>query len=140
MSESFRQELEKRILSQLSRRAEVDGQINELTAERKTLNDTIQDLNKVYLEETGESFSGIVEARSAADIAEELLKEFGELHVDKMLELISARQMLGEGQTLKKQSLVATLVKHVQQNKRFRRVANRTNTFALIEGEKTKEK
>jgi uncharacterized coiled-coil DUF342 family protein len=140
MSESFHLELEKRILSYLSRRTEVDVQIDELKAERKTLNDTIQDLNKVYLEETGESFRGIVEARSAADMAEELLNEFGELHVDKMLELISERQMLGAGQTLKKQSLVATLVKHTQQNKRFQRVPNRTNTFALIEGVKTKEK
>ena len=139
MSKGLKHELEKELSHWLNDRDTLDVKIKNLQVKRKLTEEKINNLNKAYVAATGKSYKGIGELRSAADLAEDLLKEFGELHVDKMLELISERQLLGAGQTLKKQSLVATLVKHVQQNKRFRRVPNRTNTFALIEGVKTKE-
>lgn len=134
MSKSLSLELEKELSRWLSERDKLDVKLKNLQAKRKSIDEKINDLNKAHIVATGRSYSGLAEPRTAADLAEELLKEFGELHVDKMLDLMSERQMQGNKE-IPKQSLVATLVRYSQQNKKFRRVEGKPNTFALIKGE-----
>ena len=135
MNEDLGAELRKMLAAYLARRKKVVVRIKGLEFEKKDLDNKIKDLNKAFIVATGKPFGGIVETRRAADLVEELLWEFGELHVDTMLKLMSERRMLPEGQKIQKQSLVAMLVRYVQQNKRFRRVEGRPNTFALIKEE-----
>jgi len=132
MNERLGRELEDWLTARLTRREQIVLEMKNLESEKRDLDSEIRDLNKTYTLATGKSFSKIPENRPAADLVEELLREFGELHVDRMIELIAERQMLSEEQKIQKQSLVAMLVRYAQQNKRFRRT-NRPNTFALIE-------
>lgn len=133
INKSFVLELETLISSYLKQRESIDVKMNELVAERKSVNENIEHFNNAYIVATGKSFEGLSESKtaSAADLAEQLLKEYGELHVDKMLELMAEKKML-EGREIPKQSLVATLVRYAQSKKRFRRVKDKPNTFTLI--------
>ena len=127
--------LEEMLDSFFEKRGDIDTQINALLGERKSIDDQITNVNNTYISLTGKSYEKLSELRPAADLAEELLMEFGELHVDRMLELMAERKLLGNRE-IPKQSLVSTLVRYIQQKKRFKRVEGKPNTFALMkEGE-----
>lgn len=122
--------LEEMLDSFLKERGDIDIQINKLLNERKAIDDQIANVNETYITLTGKSYEKLSGLRPAADLAEELLMEFGELHVDRMLELMAERKLLGNRE-IPKQSLVSTLVRYIQQKKRFKRVEGKPNTFAL---------
>jgi hypothetical protein len=127
--------LEEILDSFLKERSEIDTEVSELLNKRKAIDDQIANINETYITLTGKNYEKLSELRPAADLAEELLMEFGELHVDRMLELMAERKLLGNRE-IPKQSLVSTLVRYIQQKKRFKRVEGKPNTFALIkEGE-----
>lgn len=127
--------LAKRIDGFLEKRKSIDVQINSLLKQKKSIDAKIINSNNTYIDITGKSYKGIDEFRTAADLAEDLLREFGELHVDQILELIKTRKLAGNRE-IPKQSMVATLVRYAQSNKKFERVKNSPNTFKLIDERK----
>lgn len=133
----FLQELETLLSSYLKQRESIEAKVNELAIEKKSINENIEHFNNAYIAATGKGFEGLTAPRTAADLAEELLSQYGELHVDKMLELMAEKEML-KGREIPKQSLVATLVRYAQSKKRFKRVKDKPNTFTLIKEKKNK--
>lgn len=127
--------LSEKILERLAQREKVVLNIKELETEKRLLDKEIKQFNESYTMLTGESFLKVSDNRSTADIIEEILRKHGDLHVDKILELAQKEINAAGGdneRTLEKQSLVATLVRYVQQNRRFRRIEGRANTFGLV--------
>lgn len=104
---------------------DINTKINSLLQEKAKRKEKAIAFNESYRQLTGKSLVDFSDGKSLADLTEALLLEHRELTADEIVKMLAK-----QGHQVKKNSLVAMLVRYIAQGKRFRRAEGR-NRFGL---------
>lgn len=85
----------------------------------------ISDLNKAYWHITGESYINFSDTPTIAELVEDILENSDPLYIDEIVRRVKEKHQI----ILKRQSVVATLIRYIQRDKTFERVGD--NVFTL---------